>query len=334
MARVPVRSRERDFARQRAPRGAHAAPGRARPRRSAEHRSRFERSRRRRARRRQADASRSPGPRAPRPAPALAFWIAPPAFRATRPSRALRSLLAAKAILSKAGPSASAEVDAMRRLLGTLVRRRRPRRACSTPKAPPSAAATWAAWSTRSRARRCLSRLAAKDALGAVSVLNARRLVFQEALGRRREVDQQRADKAPARCDADRSALTARPKVAKGPALQPALVRAGRRALGSHRGRRGARLARRHHRDPARRRRRHARPGRSTWSIRSGRRLSGSLCACDSSEVQLAMTDAAGAPQNGIPTRLLSPRARRLQRPLCLPRSRCPSPPTPMAFRC
>jgi hypothetical protein len=40
----------------------------------------------------------------------------------------------------------------------------------------------------------------------------------------------------------------------------------------------------------------------------TGRRLSGSLCACDSSEVQLGIADATGAPQNGVPTRLLSPR--------------------------
>jgi hypothetical protein len=53
----------------------------------------------------------------------------------------------------------------------------------------------------------------------------------------------------------------------------------------------------------------------------SGRRLSGSLCACDSSEIQLGLTDAAGAPQNGIPTRLLSPRPGG-----CKGRFSCPDP--------
>lgn len=53
----------------------------------------------------------------------------------------------------------------------------------------------------------------------------------------------------------------------------------------------------------------------------TGRRLTGSLCACDSSEVQLNVTDAAGTPQTPLPTRLLSPRPGG-----CKGRFSCPDP--------
>jgi hypothetical protein len=53
----------------------------------------------------------------------------------------------------------------------------------------------------------------------------------------------------------------------------------------------------------------------------SGKRLAGSLCACDASEVQLNVTDASGAPQPALSTRLLSPRPGG-----CKGRFSCPDP--------
>jgi hypothetical protein len=52
-----------------------------------------------------------------------------------------------------------------------------------------------------------------------------------------------------------------------------------------------------------------------------GRRLTGSLCACDSSEVQLVFSDATGPAPAGLPTRLLSPRPGG-----CKGRFTCPDP--------
>jgi hypothetical protein len=53
----------------------------------------------------------------------------------------------------------------------------------------------------------------------------------------------------------------------------------------------------------------------------AGLRLNGSLCACDASEVLLGVTDAAGAPQSGLATRLLAPRPGN-----CKGRFVCPDP--------
>jgi hypothetical protein len=53
----------------------------------------------------------------------------------------------------------------------------------------------------------------------------------------------------------------------------------------------------------------------------NGRRLSGALCSCDSSEIQLGLSDAAGTPQASLPTRLLAPRPGG-----CRGRFACPDP--------
>jgi hypothetical protein len=65
--------------------------------------------------------------------------------------------------------------------------------------------------------------------------------------------------------------------------------------------------------------------GAPTWPLdvtnSAGQRLSGSLCACDSSEILLGLTDARGAPQNGVATRVLAPRPGN-----CKGRFSCPDP--------
>jgi hypothetical protein len=227
--------------------------------------------------------------------------------------------LAAKAILAKAGPAASADVDAMRRLLATL---------CAE-------GATPRVFDAEGSAIRCndlggvidslaradvLSRLAAKDALGATSVL-ARTDWYLKKLS----VDAEKAitkeiTKRLLAVTPTATVLTARPKSVKGPHWSPLWFEQD-----------GALLVLteagvvRASRDGSSEAAVDADGGTPAWPLdvtdASGRRLTGSLCACDASEVQLGLTDAAGTPQTALPTRLLSPRPGG-----CKGRFSCPDP--------
>jgi hypothetical protein len=229
----------------------------------------------------------------------------------------------AKAILSKTTPSASAEVDAMRRLLGTL---------CSE-------GATPRVFDAEGSALRCddlgsvvdalaraevLSRLAAKDALGAVSVLTRADWYFKKLSADAEKSITKELNKRLLAVAPTATTLGARPKSAKGPHWSPLWFEAD-----------GALLIQtdsgvvRASRDGTTEAPLDADAGALTWPLDvldgGGRRLSGSLCACDSSEVQLGLSDAAGSPQPGVPTRLLAPRPGG-----CKGRFTCPDP-TPIS---
>jgi len=214
--------------------------------------------------------------------------------------------LAAKAILAKAGPTASAEVDAMRRLLATLCAEAATPRVFDAEGSPIRCNDLGSVIDSLARAE-VLSRLAAKDALGAISVL-ARSDWYLKKLS----VDAEKAiskelTKRLLAVTPSATALTARPKTVKGPHWSPlwfeqdgsllVLTEAGV-VRASRDGSSEAAV------DPD--------GGTPAWPLdvtdASGRRLTGSLCACDASEVQLALTDAGGTPQAALPTRLLSPR--------------------------
>jgi hypothetical protein len=213
--------------------------------------------------------------------------------------------LAAKALLAKAGPSASADVDATRRLLGTL---------CAE-------GATPRVFDAEGSAIRCgdlggvidtlartevLSRLAAKDALGAVSVLARSDWYFKKLSADAEKAITKELTRRLLPVAPTVSTLAAKPKVVKGPHWSPlwfehdgsllvqtdaGLVRASRDGTTETPIDAG---------------------GTPTWPLdvtnAAGQRLSGSLCACDSSELLLGLTDAAGAPQNNVATRVLAPR--------------------------
>ncbi len=232
--------------------------------------------------------------------------------------------LAAKAILAKAGPTASAEVDAMRRLLGTLCAEGATSRVFDAEGSAIRCNDLGGVVDTLARAE-VLSRLAAKDALGATSVLTRADWYFKKISPDAEKAITKELTKRLLKVAPTASALTARPRAAKGPHWSPlwfeqdgsllvvtdaGVVRASRDGTTETAV------------DPD--------GGTPAWPLdvtdTAGRRLSSALCACDSSEVQLGLTDAAGAPQNGLPTRLLSPRPGG-----CNGRFSCPDP-TPLAI--
>jgi hypothetical protein len=232
-------------------------------------------------------------------------------------------LLAAKAILSKAGPSALAEVDAMRRLLGSLCAESATARVFDVEGSPLRCDDLGPVIDTLARAE-VLARLAAKDALGAASVLNRADWYFKKLSADAEKAISKELSKRLLGVTPISSALTSRPKSTKGPHFSPlwfepdgsllVLTEAGV-VRASRDGTTETTI------DPD--------GGTPAWPLDvvdpSGRRLTGSLCACDSSEVQLGISDAAGAPLNGIPTRLLSPRPGG-----CKGRFACPDP-TPIS---
>jgi hypothetical protein len=227
--------------------------------------------------------------------------------------------LAAKAILAKAAPAASAEVDAMRRLLATLCAEAATPRVFDAEGSPIRCDDLGGVIDSLARAE-VLSRLAAKDALGAVSVLTRsdwylKKLSADAEKSITKELTKRLLAVAPTA-----TALTTRPKAVKGPHWSPlwfeqdgalliqtdsGVVRASRDGT--------TEMAV----DPD--------GGTPAWPLDvtdpSGKRLAGSLCACDASEVQLNVTDASGAPQPGLSTRLLSPRPGG-----CKGRFSCPDP--------
>lgn len=227
--------------------------------------------------------------------------------------------LAAKALLAKAGPNTSADVDAMRRLLGSLCAEGGTPRVFDAEGSPIRCEDLGAVVDTLARAE-VLSRLAAKDALGAAAVLTRSDWYFKKLSA---DADKSITKELRRRLLAvtpQASVLSARPKAVKGPHWSPlwfeqdgallivteaGVVRASRDGTSET-------LV-----DPA--------GGTPAWPLdvtdASGRRLTGSICACDTSEIQLSVSDAAGAPQKGLTTRLLAPRPGG-----CKGRFACPDP--------
>jgi len=226
---------------------------------------------------------------------------------------------AAKALLTKAGPGASAEVDAIRRLLGSLCAEGGTPRVFDAEGSPIRCEDLGAVIDTLARVE-VLSRLAAKDALGAAAVLTRSDWYFKKLSADAEKSITKELSKRLLAVTPTASTLTARPKVVKGPHFSPlwfeqdgallivtdaGLVRASRDGSSETAV------------DPD--------GGTPAWPLDvtdpSGRRLTGSTCACDASEVQLSVTDAAGAPQKALPTRLLAPRPGG-----CKGRFSCPDP--------
>ena len=227
--------------------------------------------------------------------------------------------LEAKAILAKSGPTAAADADAMRRLLSTLCAEGATPRVFDAEGSAIRCDDLGGVVDTLARAE-VLSRLAAKDALGAVSVLTRADWYFKKLSADAEKAISKELTKRLLAVAPTASALLAKPKAGKGPHWSPlwfeqdgsllietdaGVVRASRDGTTE------AAV------DPD--------GGTTAWPLdvtdTSGRRLSGSLCACDSSEIQLAVTNAAGAAQNGIATRILSPRPGG-----CKGRFACPDP--------
>jgi len=232
-------------------------------------------------------------------------------------------LLGAKAILAKAGPTASAEVDAMRRLLGSLCAEGATPRVFDAEGSPLRCDDLGGVVDTLARAD-VLSRLAAKDALGAVSVLTRGDWYFKKLSPDAEKSISKELTKRLLGVSPTTSALQARPKQPKGPHFSPLWFEQDGALLIQTEG--GVVRA---SRDGTSEAPLGADSGTPAWPLdvtdQAGRHLTGSLCSCDSSEVQLGLSDAAGAPQNGIPTRILAPRPGG-----CRGRFSCPEP-TPVA---
>ncbi len=226
---------------------------------------------------------------------------------------------AAKAILSKAGPAATADIDAMRRLLASLCAEGATARIFDAEGSPLRCDDLGAVVDMLARAE-VLSRLAAKDAVGAASVLSRADWYFKRISSDAEKSITKELAKRLLPVSPTATALSAKPKSVKGPHWSPlwfepdgallivteaGLVRASR--------------------DGTTETALDAEAGTPPWPLDvtdgSGRRLSGSLCACDSSEVQLGFTDTAGTPQSSQPTRLLAPRPGG-----CKGRFTCPDP--------
>lgn len=215
-------------------------------------------------------------------------------------------LLAAKAILSKAGPTASAEVDAMRRLLFALCAEGATPRVFDAEGSAIHCGDLSGVIDALARAD-VLSRLAAKDVLGAVSVLTRADWYFSKISADAEKSIVKELGKRLLGVTPQASALAAKPRQPKGPHFSPLWFESdGALLIETEAG-----LVRAS-RDGSSEAPVEADSGTSAWpldvSVGGGSRLSGSLCACDSSELQLATSDARGAPQNGLPTRVLSPR--------------------------
>ena len=226
--------------------------------------------------------------------------------------------LGAKAILAKTGPSTSAEVDAMRRLLGTLCAEGATPRVFDAEGSAIHCDDVGGVIDSLARAE-VLSRLAAKDALGAVSVLTRSDWYFKKISPDAEKAITKELTKRLLAVTPTASMLSAKPKTAKGPHWSPLWFEQD-----------GALLIQtdagvvRASRDGTTEAPVDADGTTPAWPLdvtdASGRRLSGSSCACDSSEVQLSLTGGAAGPP-GLATRLLSPRPGG-----CKGRFSCPDP--------
>jgi hypothetical protein len=228
-------------------------------------------------------------------------------------------LAAAKAILSKAGPSSVAEIDAMRRLMSSMCAEGGTPRVFDSEGSPLRCGDLGAVVDALARAE-VLARLAAKDALGAVSVLSRSDWYFKKLSTDAEKSISKEVGKRLLAVTPAASALSARPKNAKGPHFSPLWFEPdGSLLVVTDTG------VTRVSRDGGSETALDADAGAGAWPLDvvdpSGRRLSGSLCSCDSSELALATTDAAGSIQPGLPTRLLAPRPGG-----CKGRFTCPDP--------
>jgi hypothetical protein len=225
---------------------------------------------------------------------------------------------ATKAILSKAGPSAMHEVDALRRLLASLCAEGGTPRVFDAEGSPIRCDDLGSTVDALARAE-VLSRLAAKDWLGAASVLTRADWYFKKLSSDAEKSITKELLKRFLSVTPTVIGLSARPKAARGPHYSPLWFEPD-----------GALLVQtetgvvRVSRDGSTETALDADAG-SAWPLdvvdSEGQRLTGSLCVCDASEVALAVTSPAGAPQPPVPTHLLSPRPGG-----CKGRFSCPDP--------
>jgi len=226
---------------------------------------------------------------------------------------------ATKAILAKAGPSSSSDVDALRRLLFSLCAEGATPRVFDAEGSPLRCDDLGPTVDALARAE-VLSRLAAKDWLGAASVLSRGDWYFKKLSSDAEKSISKELTKRLLSVSPTVSALAARPRAVKGPHYSPLWFEPD-----------GALLVQtdagvvRVSRDGSTETPLEADAGSAAWPLdvttSAGQRLTGSLCACDASEVALALTDASGAPQPSVPTHLLSPRPGG-----CKGRFTCPDP--------
>jgi len=240
---------------------------------------------------------------------------------ATEPRASL--LLGAKAVLAKPGNNALGEIDAQRRLLATLCAEGATPRVFDAEGAPLRCDDLGQVVDTLARAE-VLARLAAKDALGAASVLTRADWYYKRISADAEKSISKELTKRLLAITPTASALVGRPKQVKGPHFSPLWFEADGALLITT----DAGLVRAS-RDGGTETALDGDAGGVGWALDvidpSGRKLTGSLCACDASEVQLALSDAAGTPQPSLPTRLLSPRPGG-----CRARFSCPDP-TPIS---
>lgn len=240
---------------------------------------------------------------------------------ATEPRASL--LASARAALAKPGVSALGEVDAQRRLLATLCAEGATPRVFDAEGTPLRCDDLGPVVDALARAE-VLARLAAKDALGAASVLTRADWYYKRISADAEKSITKELSKRLLGITPSLSVLVARPKQVKGPHFSPLWFEAdGALLIATDAG-----LVRAS-RDGSTEAALEGEAGSAVWPLDvidpSGRRLTGSLCACDTSEVQLALSDASGAPQAGLPTRLLAPRPG-----ACKARFTCPDP-TPIS---
>lgn len=227
--------------------------------------------------------------------------------------------LAAKTILGKAGATGAAEVDATRRLLASLCAEGATPRVFDGEGSAIRCGELSAVIDALGRAE-VLSRLATKDALGAVSVLTRSDWYFKKLSADAEKAIRRELTRRLLAVTPSVVALTAKPKAAQGPHFSPlwfeqdgallvltetGVVRASRDGTSET------------ELDPD--------GGTAGWPLDvtdpEGRRLTGSLCACDASELQLVVTEAAGTAPSTTATPLLSPRPGG-----CRGRFACPDP--------
>jgi hypothetical protein len=165
-----------------------------------------------------------------------------------------------------------------------------------------------------------LARLAAKDAFGAVSVLTRSDWYFKKLSADAEKSISKELTKRLLAISPTATALTARPKASKGPHFSPLWFEADGSLLIV-----GDAGTTRVSRDGTSETSADSEAGSAAWPLDvvdpAGKRLTGSLCTCDASEIQLATIDAGGQIQPGLPTRLLSPRPGG-----CKGRFTCPDP--------
>lgn len=232
-------------------------------------------------------------------------------------------LAAAKAVLAKAGPGALGEIAAQRRLLASLCAEGATPRVFDAEGGPLQCGDLGAVIDTLGRAE-VLARLAAKDTLGAFSVLTRADWYFKKLSADAQKSISKELTKRLLPITPNASALTAHPKLPKGPHFSPLWFETdGSLLVVTDAG--VVRVSR----DGATETPLDAEASVRAWPLdvtdATGKRLTGSLCACDASEVQLGVTDANGALLPGLPTKLLAPRPGG-----CRGRFSCPEP-TPIS---